>query len=81
MLVYIGCIYGVYLTIIPRARMGPKPIAHEAEGKCQVLSAQPNKVRVIFDYPAICKFNLSKSRSVEPVLTDGPHYFFYLFFL
>ena len=72
----IGCIDGVYLTIIPRG-FRPHGLLTAEQGP----SAQPNKVGVIFDYPAIYKFNLSKSRSVEPVLTDGPHYFFYLFFL
>ena len=47
-----------------------RPKAEWAIDSEQVPGAQPNKVGVIFDYPAICKFNLSKSRSVEPVLTD-----------
>ena len=55
---------------------------HESDKLIESYSAQPTKVRVIFDYQAIYKFNLSEIRStVQPVLTDGPHYFFYLFFL
>ena len=65
---------------------------HESDKLIEQYSAQPTikkkcsgvpyhraTVRVIFDYQAI--YNLSKFRSDQPVLTDGPHYFFYLFFL
>ena len=56
--------------------------SHESNKLIESYTAQPTKVRVIFDYQAIYKFNSRKIRSmVQPVLTDGPHYFFYLFFL
>ena len=55
---------------------------HETDKLVESYGEQPTKVRVIFDYQAIYKFDSSKVRStVQPVLTDGPHYFFYPFFL
>ena len=77
------CIYGGYRLYrwCIFNNYSSRPSASWAIDSEQGPSAQPNKVGVIFDYPAIYNFNLSKSRSGEPVLTDGPHYFFYLFFL
>ena len=52
---------------------------HESNELIESYSAQPVTVRVIFDYHAIYKLNSSTLRSVQPLLTDGPHYIFYLF--
>ena len=53
---------------------------HESDKLIESYSAQPATVPVIFHYQAIYKFNSCKFRQVQPVLTDGPHYFFFLFF-
>ena len=52
---------------------------HESSELIESYSAQPVTVRVIFDYHAIYKLNSSTLRSIQPLLTDGPHYIFYLF--
>ena len=52
---------------------------HESNELIESYSAHPVTVRVIFDYHVIYKLNSSTLRSVQPLLTDGPHYFFYLF--
>ena len=54
---------------------------HESDKLIESYNAQTATVRVIFYYQAIYKLNSCKFRQVQPVLTDGPHYFFYLYFL
>ena len=56
-------------------------VGHESNKLIELQSAQPTKVRVIFNYQAIYNFNSSKIQSAQPFLTNGPHYIFYLFFL
>ena len=55
--------------------------SHESDKLIESYSAQPAIVRVIFHYQAIYKLNSCKFRQVQPVLTDGPPYFSFLFFL
>ena len=68
-------------TFIMEKREKKCVAGHESDKLIESYSAQPVIVRVIFHYQAIYKINSCKYRQVEPVLTDGPHYFFFLFFL
>ena len=47
---------------------------HESDKLIESYSVEPTdraKIRVIFDYQAIYKHKMSRSRSVQPVLTDA----------